>query len=132
MEIDWVILADSAEVVANKLYMLGGGWDMLWSNTFPFDRNCAIALAFRVPWNDTNQMQPFRVTIVNGDGAVIGGPVEGHFVVGRPPELSPGSEQRFQLVINVTLHLDEPGSYAVTATVGERSERRVPFQVVKR
>ena len=28
MEIEWLILADSAQIVGNKLYLLGGGWDV--------------------------------------------------------------------------------------------------------
>ena len=33
MEVEWLILADSAQVIGNKLYLLGGGWDQLAVNT---------------------------------------------------------------------------------------------------
>ena len=44
MEIEWLILADAAQVTGNKLYLLGGGWDRLNVNRdFPVNQHCAIA-----------------------------------------------------------------------------------------
>ena len=31
--IEWLILADAAEVVGGKLYLMGGGWDRLTVNS---------------------------------------------------------------------------------------------------
>ena len=47
MEVDWLILADSAQVTGGKLYMLGGGWDRLtvpvraWTPSTPHDVSSA-------------------------------------------------------------------------------------------
>jgi len=39
MEVEWLILADAAQVVGNKLYLMGGGWDKLTiNNVFPADQ----------------------------------------------------------------------------------------------
>src|SRR5688500_1930861 len=42
MEVEWLILADSAQVIGGKLFLLGGGWDVLTVNTsFPWQQRCA-------------------------------------------------------------------------------------------
>ena len=50
MEVEWLILADSAQVTGGKLFLLGGGWDRVTANSFPFAHNMSIAVSFRVPW----------------------------------------------------------------------------------
>ncbi len=48
--VEWLILADAAEVVAGKLYLMGGGWTVLTvSTSFPHRRNIGVAAAFRIP-----------------------------------------------------------------------------------
>ena len=50
MDIEWLILADGAQVVGNKLYLMGGGWDKLQINGgFPKQHATGIALAIKVP-----------------------------------------------------------------------------------
>ena len=47
--IEWLILADAAEVVGGKLYVMGGGWDRLTVHSQSAKKNLAVALALRVP-----------------------------------------------------------------------------------
>lgn len=129
MEIEWLILADAAQVVGGKLYLLGGGWDVLTVNTpFPFQQRLTIAAAFRVPWTETNRPHQFQLEIVDEDGRALltaGGQVE----VGRPPGLPFGTEQRSQLALELVVTFERPGAYAAVARVGEQSVRS-PFRVV--
>jgi len=56
MDIEWVILADAAEVINNKLYLMGGGWDVLRiGRPFPTQQQVAFAISIRVEWTETNQ-----------------------------------------------------------------------------
>ncbi|MBF8265716.1 MAG: hypothetical protein HW384_1580 [Dehalococcoidia bacterium] len=135
MEVEWLILADSAEVVGNKLYLLGGGWDRLTVNTgFPIDQRCAIALSVRVPWNETNQKHVFEVE-VSGEDTQTEQPkslvkVGGQFEVGRPPGIPQGQEQRIQLAISMNLRLDSPGTKVIVARIEGQEMRRVHFNVI--
>ncbi len=135
MEVEWLILADSAEVVGNKLYLLGGGWDRLTVNTgFPIDQRCAIALSVRVPWNETNQKHVFEVEVM-GEDTQTEQPkslvkVGGQFEVGRPPGIPQGQEQRIQLAISMNLRLDSPGTKVIVARIEEQEMRRVHFNVI--
>jgi len=90
MKIEWLILADAAQVVGGKLYLLGGGWDRLTVNKpFPVQQHCALALSIAVPWNETNQRHSFEVEIVAEDSATEQPKslmkMGGQFEVGRPP-----------------------------------------------
>ena len=135
MEVDWLILADSAQVVGNKLYLLGGGWDRLTINTgFPIDQRCAVALAIRIPWNETNQKHTFEVEVVSEDSTTEEpkslAKVAGQFEVGRPPGISQGQDQRVQLAMNLNLKLEGPASCVIIARMEGQELRRTPFNVV--
>jgi hypothetical protein len=130
MEAEWLILADGAQVAGGKLYLLGGGWDILTVNTgFPVDQHAAIAAAFKVPWNETNQPHNIELAIEDEDGTEklkVAGQVE----VGRPPGILPGQDQRAQIAIDFTMKLERPGSYVVIARIDGTEGRRVPFRVL--
>ena len=130
MEIDWLILADSAEVVNNKLYLLGGGWDSITVNSaFPVVHPCAVATAFSVPWNETNQPRNVEIEIVTEDGesrAKIDAKVE----TGRPAALPRGQSQRVQFAVRFNLTLEGPGGHVIIARIEGEERRRVPFNIV--
>jgi len=130
MKVEWLILADGAQVVGGKLYLLGGGWDVLTVNSaFPVTQRCAVAAAFRIPWNETNQRHNVEIEIASDDGkslAKIGGQLE----IGRPVGIPPGSEQRAQLAADVPLEFKEPGVFAIVARVEGQEETRTAFRVI--
>ena len=130
MRVEWLILADYAEIVGGKLYLMGGGWDVLMANAaFPLVRPLGIAAAFSVAWNETNQRHNVEIEIQTDDGQPVG-KVSAEFEVGRPPGIRAGQEQRFQLAANVTISLESPGTYVIVARLEGQEETRVPFNVV--
>jgi hypothetical protein len=136
MEVEWLILADAAQVVGNKLYLMGGGWDKLTVNSaFPADQRCALSLSLRVAWNETNQKHNFEVEIISED-SVTEQPrslmkAGGQFEIGRPPGISPGQDQRFQVALDMTLKIDGPGTKSVVARVEGQEMRRLSFNVIQ-
>jgi hypothetical protein len=131
MQVEWLILADSAQVVGNKLYLLGGGWDVLTVNTgFPVHQRCAVAAAFKVPWTETNQKHEVEIEIATEDGVTLA-QVQGQFEVGRPAGLRPGQDQRVQMAAEFGLELAGPGGYVIIARVEGREGARVGFNVVE-
>ena len=135
MEVEWLILADAAQVVGNKLYLLGGGWDRLTVNSgFPVNRPCAVALSVKIPWNETNQKHSVEVSVVAED-SVTEVPktlvkVPGQFEVGRPPGIPPGQDQRIQLAINMNLKLETSGTFRIIARIEDQDLRETHFNVV--
>ena len=135
MEVEWLILADAAQVVGAKLYLLGGGWDRVTVNrAFPIDQRCALALSILVPWNETNQKHSFEVEIISEDD-VTEQPssmvkVGGQFEVGRPPGIRPGQEQRFQLAVDMNLKVEKAGTKTVIARIEGQLKRKLDFTVI--
>lgn len=130
MNVEWLIMGDFAQVVGNKLYLMGGGWDQLTVNTgFPVRQALGIAFSVIVPWNETNQESRFQIELLTDDGASLV-KVEGGFNVGRPPTHPPGQVQRMQLASNLTVELKNPGTYSIVARLQEQEEARIHFNVV--
>jgi hypothetical protein len=125
-DIDFVIVADRAEAINGKLYMMGGGWDQVAVVDFARPVPFTIAVGIAIPWNATNQDHRLQVAVADEDGTRIFG-VDGGFKVGRPPQLPQGANQRTILAIPVAAVLNGPGSYTVEATVNDEARRTTSF-----
>jgi hypothetical protein len=130
-----LLLADSAQAVEGKLYVLGGGWSL----TGPQPAPMAIALKVDVPWDQANMLHRWRLELVDADGEQVvlgegdeGGAVEieQEFEVGRPAGVKPGTPLDFVVAINIQPLPLEPGRlYAWVLTIdGEgHDDWRLPF-----
>ena len=58
-----IMLADFAQAVNGKLYIMGGGWSL----TGPAPSPSAIAIKVEVPWNDTNRKHSLKLELLDGD-----------------------------------------------------------------
>lgn len=133
MEIEWLILADSAQVVSNKLYLLGGGWDRITFNK-DVPQHFAIAVSIKVPWEETNQKHVFEIEVLSEDQnteelknlAKMGG----NFEVGRPAGIPAGREQRIQLALDLGLKFDSPGIKRIVAGIDGTVSKQLDFSVV--
>jgi hypothetical protein len=123
--------ADSAQVIGNKLYLLGGGWEAVTVTVpFPVQHPCAIVASFKVPWLETNQKHTFEVEILTEDGASLfkmGGQAE----VGRPPGIPAGEDQRVQLAVPLMLGLEKAGCYVLVARVNGEDKGKANFRVLQ-
>ena len=87
-----MLLADAAQAMGGKLYLLGGGWSI----TGPDPTPSAIAIKIEVPWDMANRPHTLNLALLDDDGqpVVLGDKaieVGGNFEVGRPPGLPPGT-----------------------------------------
>jgi Family of unknown function (DUF6941) len=92
-----MMLADAAQEVGGKLYILGGGWSV----TGPAPTPMAIALKLEVPWDRTNVRHALLLELLDEDGSAVlvqdekgeqvALQVTGEFEAGRPPGLKPGT-----------------------------------------
>lgn len=101
-----MLLADSAQEVNGKLYILGGGWSVAGVSA-----PSAVAMKFDVPWDRANQ--PYQITLelltADGEPVLVQGPagdevpvrIEGQLEVGRPPGLKPGTPIDAAMAINL-------------------------------
>jgi hypothetical protein len=100
------LLADSAQAVGGKLYILGGGWSV----TGPDPAPSAIAVKIDVPWDHTNQSHRLELKLLDQDGNSVEVPTDDgsqplviahDFEVGRPPGLPPGTPLDYPVAINL-------------------------------
>lgn len=101
-----MLLADAAQAVNGKLFILGGGWSI----TGPDPTPSAIALKIEVPWDQTNRQHRLELRLLDEDGQPVmvptttgDRPVElsGDFEVGRPPGIKPGTPIDVALALNI-------------------------------
>jgi hypothetical protein len=128
-----LLICDSAEALNGKLYILGGGWNMLYAPGTPV--RIALGILIAVPWDETNQRREMRIELVTSDGeqVLLNGQevaATAEFDIGRPPGVKPGSTLNAPFAINFDgLMLDE-GGYEFVVKVGDVLAARRPFQVV--
>ena len=125
-DVDFLILADRAESIGGKLYMMGGVWDQIGVIDFSKPVLFSIALGILIPWNATNIDHKLHVHLLDEDGNQLFG-VEGGFKTGRPPQLAPGSAQHSVLALNISPVLPATGTYRVEATINEAATRTTSF-----
>ena len=145
METD-ALLADSAAVAEGKVYVQGGGWNLINVQSFPFQQaRIGIALVVKVPYTATNQVHRFKLSLQDEDGEVVGlgdAPpgietedgkirgIEGVFNIGRPPLLPPGDEQIVPLALNLDgISFEHPGRYSFGFEIDGSEVNRLSFRV---
>lgn len=129
-----MMLADSAQAVGGKLYVLGGGWDVTTGAT-PH----AVVLLLSVPWAQTNKKHKMRLSLVTGDGQPFVLPTpkgpqqlffDTEFEVGRPPGMSAGTSQNIPLTVTIGPLPYEPGRYEWRLSINDagRDDWTLPFE----
>jgi hypothetical protein len=127
---DFLILADAAQVQGDKLYLLGGGWTMIWAKEFPAQHQMAVAAGILVPWLETNAKHNFRILVHAEDGATFTD-VGGEFEQGRPPGLPPGTTQRVMFTVNMGIRIERPVEASAELWIDGTLARSVPFRIVE-
>ena len=127
MNLDFLLVADRAEAVSGKLYLLGGGWDRITLAQFPGPANFDVALGVLVGYTETNERHQFALTLEDDDNRVVLGPVDGQFELGRPAGLKPAQAQRFIVAVRGPFPLPGPGCYHWVVTLDGRPAGRTTF-----
>ncbi|MFN0072609.1 MAG: DUF6941 family protein [Chloroflexota bacterium] len=130
MRVEWLMVADSAQVISNKLYTLGGGWESIMvGGAFPVRHKFSVALAILVEWIEANQDWDGQVELAYDDPRQILVTMNGQLRIGRPANLPEGHSQRIQYGMDVDVELAVPGQYLVRARAGESAWCQVGFRV---
>ena len=131
VEIDFMLLADKAEVLGGKLYMMGGAWDRLTINDINAPVALSIVIGVLVPWNLTNESHQLQIRIEDEDGSphTAQRPIPPS-MSGVPSRSTKGQRFRAIAVLSNQWKLPKPGAYSVTASVAGQHEKRVTFYAV--
>jgi hypothetical protein len=130
-EVDFLLLADRAEAINGKLYMLGGAWERIGVVDFSQPLSISVAIGILVPWSATNQNHTMALEIRDADGKPIPFKVEATFVTGRPPFLSGETQRMLMAIPSTSVTLPGPGSYVLAASIGGIEAKVVRFSAVQ-
>jgi hypothetical protein len=139
MQADWVgsvraecfILADGAQEVGGKLFVLGGGWDTLFSKAYPMtypQMSLAIKLVF--PWGATAEPHELVVELVDDDGvSVLPDTPRLQVNIGRPPNADPGDDIAMPFTLTLgQLIIPKPARYSFLLKVDGTIVARTGFR----
>jgi hypothetical protein len=140
-------LADSAEAVNGKLYVLGAGWDQLVVSSLPaVQQRVALGVLLQVGWNDTDVEHDVTLRLETEDGAPVllarnvpGAPpgtavaAIGHrFTAGRSALVRAGDAQTLPVTFTINdLLLERVGGYSWVIEVDGEIARRLPMRVMQ-
>jgi len=131
MQIGFLLLADHSEAVNGKLYMTGGGWNVLSLPELPHEWGFHIALGIDVAWDETNQRHNLHVNIHDPDGAELGEGLSAEFEAGRPPGLQTGQEQRLVMSIGTNVTFSTSGPHAAVVQINGEEIGRARFYLME-
>jgi len=126
------MLADGAQSIGGKLYILGGQWDRLFVASFPATHP-AMALVTVIKLEYTEAPQTYQLSVeLTLDGQALGPKAGGSMMAGHSPGTVHGAPQFVPLAIPFyNLQFAGPGRYEWVIRVNEREMGRVPLEVVQ-
>lgn len=131
MEIGFLLLCDHSEAVNGKLYLTGGGWNVLRLPDLPHEWSFSIGLGIDVAYHETNDPHELVVSVQDPDGVELGEGLTANFETGRPPGLPPGQEQRLVMSIAATATFNVPGPHAAIVQVDGEELARTRFYLME-
>ena len=121
------MLADAAQVVDGKLYVLGGAWNRYHCHAFPTQAAMAFAASIIVDPDEAGRPFPVTLALVDEAGVPIIPDITAQAQV-RHPEAE-RVQQRTLLTVSTSIMIPRAGRYTLQATAGGSSSR-VSFDAV--
>ena len=128
-EIDYLLVADRAEVVNGKLYLMGGSWDRVQPPSFPHRMMLGIALGVRIPFAHTDEQHAVSVELSHEDKRLVG--FEAKLTTGRPPGMA-GMDMLVPMAFNIPVAIPAEGQLVLRAGVDGRPPRRHEIKAIAR
>ena len=128
-EIDYLLVADRAEVVNGKLYLMGGSWDRIQPQQFPHRMMLGIALGVRIPFAYTDDQHTVAIELQHNDTRIIG--FEAKLATGRPPGMA-GMDMLVPMAFNIPIAIPGEGQVTLKAVIDGASGRRHEIKVIQR
>ena len=119
MKIDYAILADAAQAVGGKIFILGGGWNIFRSVNYPTPVQLAVAIGIGFEPNEIGVAYPVKIAIADEAGVPVVPEMSGQIETGQlTPEFPRGLAVKLPVAWNVNFAVPRAGRYAIVITVG--------------
>ncbi len=130
--VDVALLADAVQASGGKLYVLGGGWDVLTVRSLPARHpSMGIGLRIRVPWGWPGDTVRLDVELQDQDGkSILPGSLSAPVPVRRPPHLPEGQDVTLVRALTFTnLVFRIEGAYSFVISIDGEVKERLRFLV---
>ena len=133
MRLTTAMLADAAQVQGGKLYILGGGFEVIRARSVPVvHRNVNVALVVEVGAEERNQDLDLVIDLMDEDGKAMGVQARGRLRVKDQPLLPPGSPSLVPLVSPFyNVRFPEPKGYTFVIRHDDTELGRIRLRVVQ-
>lgn len=130
--VDVALLADAVQASRGKLFVLGGGWDVLTVRSLPARHpSMGIGLRVRVPWGWPGDTVRLEVELQDEDGAsILPGPLTAPVPVRRPDHLPEGNDVTLVRALTFTnVVFRKEGAYSFVISIDGQVKERLRFMV---
>ena len=122
MKIEYAILADAAQAVGGKIFILGGGWNVFRAANYPAPVQLAIAAGFAFAGGEVGRQYPLKIVIADETGTAIVPELSGQIDTGQlAPEVPQGLPIKIPMAWNVNFAVPRPGRYQIIISIGSSS-----------
>ncbi|HLI80842.1 MAG TPA: hypothetical protein VKV03_12720 [Candidatus Binataceae bacterium] len=130
MKIDYALLADAAQAVGGKMFILGGGWNIFRSANFPAPVQLAIAIGIGFAGDEIGIRYPVKIVIADETGVPVVPEMNGQIETGQlTPDLPKGLAVKIPMAWNVSFAVPRAGRYTIVVTVGS-SQADLSFDAI--
>lgn len=130
--VDVALLADAVQASQGKLFILGGGWDVLTVRSLPARHpSMGIGLRVRVPWGWPGDSVRLDVELQDEDGkSVLPSSLSAPVPVRRPDHLPEGQDLTVVRALTFTnLVFRSEGGYSFVISIDGAVKERLRFLV---
>lgn len=130
--VDIALLADAVQASQGKLFVLGGGWDVLTVRSLPARHpSMGIGLRVRVPWGWRGERVQLEVELQDQDGgSVLPGSLKAPVPVRRPDHLPEGQDLTVVRALTFTnIVFRNEGAYSFVISIDDDVKERLRFLV---
>lgn len=130
MRVKYMLLAEHAEAINNKHYVMGGGLFSIAAPEFPLVHpHISVVAAIEVHYEDTSEQHQLSIDIVDADErTVLPQPFSTKFETGRPPGMRHGDTQVALIVVNFqNVQFVAEGRYSVKLEIDGTEMTREPL-----
>lgn len=130
--VDIALLADAVQASRGKLFVLGGGWDVLTVRSLPARHpSLGIGLRVRVPWGWPHDSVTLEVELQDEDGkSVLPASLSAPVPVRRPQHLPEGSDVSLVRALTFTnIVFRHEGAYSFVVSIDREVRERLRFMV---
>jgi len=132
MEVDFAFLADGAEAVNGKVYVVGGAFDTIWAKETPVTYSkLSFVLRFIFDAAEVERKHKLEIILMHEDGENVA-KVGGALHIKRDSQLYKGWRHSFLTVMNfVNLVFPKFGDYSFHIVFNNNTVKAIPVRVAQ-